>query len=183
MQSIMVYDFAPGSGELLGSRQVQRHTGVNLPAGATDIAPPAESTGFARCFNGQVWEYISDHRGEEYYSTETGQKVTISDLGDLPEDITGTPKGAYEKWDSESGAWVLDEELAAQSIRTERNSRLSACDYVIMLDYPLTDKSEWEAYRQALRDITSDPAFPWKGNGDTAVPWPALPESNNVTAE
>lgn len=58
-------------------------------------------------------------------------------------------------------------------IRTERDRRLKATDYMATMDYPLDDatREKVTAYRQALRDITSADGFPWDGDVDK-VPWP-----------
>lgn len=63
-----------------------------------------------------------------------------------------------------------DDELAA-SIRAERNGKLSACDWTVLADAPLTttSKANWKAYRQALRDITDQATFP------QSVTWPIAP--------
>ena len=47
----------------------------------------------------------------------------------------------------------------------------------MMADYPITDssKQELETYRQALRDITKDPSFPWAGTPVENIPWPKNP--------
>lgn len=48
------------------------------------------------------------------------------------------------------------------SARKNRDELLAASDWTQMPDSPLSDekKSEWATYRQALRDITADEAFP-----------------------
>jgi len=56
-------------------------------------------------------------------------------------------------------------------VRTERNRRLLACDWTQFNDSPLTEekKTEWQIYRQSLRDITE--GF----DNDTEVIWPTEP--------
>lgn len=56
----------------------------------------------------------------------------------------------------------------AAAVRTERNSRLAACDWTQVADSPV-DKVAWATYRQELRDITSQPGFPWE------ITWPTAP--------
>lgn len=61
------------------------------------------------------------------------------------------------------------DEQQAKSIRTDRNTRLAACDWTQLTDAPV-DATAWATYRQALRDITSQSGFPWD------VQWPDQPQ-------
>lgn len=67
------------------------------------------------------------------------------------------------------------EELAA-SIRAERDRRITATDYLVMPDYPISQEKleEIKVYRQALRDIPQQPGFPWGGLDDPECTWPSL---------
>ena len=56
----------------------------------------------------------------------------------------------------------------AATIRAERNWRLAVCDWTQLPDAPV-DTSAWASYRQALRDVTAQPGFPWD------VTWPTAP--------
>lgn len=68
------------------------------------------------------------------------------------------------------------EELAA-SVRAERDRRITATDYLVMPDYPISqDKFEdIKVYRQALRDLPQQLGFPWGGSEDPECPWPVEP--------
>lgn len=78
-----------------------------------------------------------------------------------------------------NGAWMLPYKLEAlpleqaqNNIRYRRESLLQETDWVVIMN---TEKgtsipSEWEAYRQALRDITTQDGFPY------TVTWPTKPE-------
>lgn len=57
----------------------------------------------------------------------------------------------------------------ATSVRAERNMKLAATDWTQARDVVLPNDAEWAAYRQALRDISSQPGFPW------TVEWPVQP--------
>jgi hypothetical protein len=63
---------------------------------------------------------------------------------------------------------ALDDQQAA-AVRADRNSRLAACDWTQVADAPV-DKAVWATYRQELRDITSQPGFPWE------ITWPVAPQ-------
>lgn len=56
-------------------------------------------------------------------------------------------------------------------LRKSRNAALTACDYAVLPDYPLSDadRASVTAYRQALRDI------PDQGADPDAVQWPQKP--------
>ena len=56
----------------------------------------------------------------------------------------------------EAGLAQAQDDFDWQEVRSKRDSLLSGSDYVMMADYPLEDKSDWEAYRQELRDIPQD---------------------------
>lgn len=64
----------------------------------------------------------------------------------------------------------IDDDLSA-AIRAERNTKIAACDWTVLADAPLTttEKTNWKAYRQALRDVTAQPTFP------RSVEWPVEP--------
>lgn len=68
-----------------------------------------------------------------------------------------TPEEIAERTDSQ-----------AFTIRAKRNDRLAACDWTQLADAPV-DSLGWANYRQALRDVTAQPGFPWD------VSWPVLP--------
>ena len=57
------------------------------------------------------------------------------------------------------------DEEQANSVRTSRNDKLKDCDWTQIADSTV-DKTAWATYRQALRDVTSQPGFPW------AITWP-----------
>lgn len=73
------------------------------------------------------------------------------------------------------GVWVqgwkvenLPLEDAGRNVRYQRNSLLSQTDWMALSDNTMTP--EWAAYRQSLRDVTSQVGFPY------SVIWPVKPE-------
>lgn len=83
----------------------------------------------------------------------------------------------------QDGAWVAtwtqlptpdrDRVMMERSrvVRNDRNSALSQCDWTQLADAPLNaeQRAAWGAHRQALRDLTAQPNFPWQ------VEWPVKP--------
>ncbi|WP_420567834.1 tail fiber assembly protein [Thalassovita sp.] len=62
-----------------------------------------------------------------------------------------------------------DAEEQARSARLTRDQLLSACDWTQAPDAPV-NTAAWAAYRQALRDLPSQPGFP------SNINWPVRPE-------
>lgn len=56
----------------------------------------------------------------------------------------------------------------AAALRAERNRLLSISDWTQVADAPV-DQAAWAAYRQSLRDLTSQAGFP------ATVVWPVAP--------
>jgi len=57
---------------------------------------------------------------------------------------------------AEEAAWnagAFDRAMA--DLRQRRDAMLKSCDWVMISDSPITDKTAWGTYRQALRDITN----------------------------
>ena len=48
-----------------------------------------------------------------------------------------------------------EEQNKLDNMRRTRDSLLISTDYVMMSDYPLNDKTDYEVYRQQLRDLPS----------------------------
>lgn len=61
----------------------------------------------------------------------------------------------YFDFASESWIPLYDKQVAA--IRAHRNSLLTNSDWTQLPDVALTSKVAWSIYRQALRDVTSQP--------------------------
>jgi len=141
-----------------------------LPANATYEAPPAVPEGYVARWTGESWDLIEDHRGAKYWLPEDSWEHDGREMrtpGPLPAGATLTRPEMPE---------AVRLERAAQAVRAERDRRLAATDYLIMPDYPIGEgqRADWEAYRQALRDMPQAEGFPWAGVG--SVPWPEEPE-------
>jgi len=98
-----------------------------------------------------------------------GQWFTKYIAGPVFQDYTddeGVVHTAAEQW--EEYCFAKDAEQA-KAVRDDRNKRLAACDWTQLADSPV-DKTVWETYRQALRDVPSQEGFPWE------ITWPDEPK-------
>lgn len=87
---------------------------------------------------------------------------------------TGRPPrpGPTYRWDNDTESWLdaRTPEDAWAEVRQERAARLATSDWAVLPDVPMTveRRQQWEAYRQALRDITTQ-TDPFN------IVWPAPP--------
>ncbi|WP_115799345.1 tail fiber assembly protein [Escherichia coli] len=128
---ITVYNYDNTTREYISSSTEYLAVGVGIPACSCLDAPVTHKAGYAICRTVDLnsWEYVSDHRGEIIYSTETGESKEITALGDYPENTTTiAPLTPYDKWDGEK--WVTDTEAqhsaAVDAAEIQRQSLIDA---------------------------------------------------------
>ena len=101
-----------------------------------------------------------------------------------PDVVTISGNRAY---DNDGNEIALDQDLILNKIseleaaeplrllRAQRNRLLTATDWRMVSDYPSANQTEWQTYRQALRDITTQtPSLDSNGNL-TGITWPTPP--------
>ena len=72
------------------------------------------------------------------------------------------------QWAAEQAAWAAGAyDRKAAEVRTERNAKITACDWRVLPD--VSNSDVWKTYRQALRDIPAQSGFP------NNVTWPDAP--------
>ena len=128
---ITVYNYDNTTREYISSSTEYLAVGVGIPACSCLDAPVTHKAGYAICRSADFnsWEYVSDHRGEIVYNTETGDTKEITTLGDYPEKTTTiAPLTPYDKWDGEK--WVTDTEAqhsaAVEAAEAQRQSLIDA---------------------------------------------------------
>lgn len=101
-----IYHYHPQTFEFLGQSEAALHPKHKdeylIPAFATPIPLPEISLpeGCKWQFNAESWDAVEDHRGDIIYSTETGQKIDILELGPLPPTVTTfAPATPDDTWD------------------------------------------------------------------------------------
>lgn len=182
---ITVYNFDGETREYLSSTVEYLAVGVGMPANSCIDAPGENNGGFAICRTADLssWEYITDHRGQTVYSTETRQQVEVTALGSYPEGTTpNAPTSPYDKWNGEK--WVTDSaakhEGDISDAEQHRQMLLAHVDELSSdwrVELMLGDISEenkkklssWMAYKTAVKavDVTTAPD----------INWPAQPEA------
>lgn len=125
-----------------------------------------------------IYLKVSNGKVEAFGDIDTMKFIT----GDATPDKTITE----ETWSTANNqAWLVDGKIVLgpddaalfASLRNERAFRLQSTDYLLLPDYPINEDARTRiiAYRQALRDLPSQPGAPWDGGGQK-TPWPAFPE-------
>ena len=69
-------------------------------------------------------------------------ELTAEEIAQRQQDETAWNEGAFDR--------------AMADLRSKRDRLLASSDWVMMSDSPIADKTNWETYRQALRDITEN---------------------------
>lgn len=108
---VTVFNYDVKTREYLSSSVEYLPVGVGIPANSCTDAPGEKKEGFAICRTADftAWEYVTDHRGETVYSTETGESVIVTLPGDYPEGTTTlAPATPYDTWNGSE--WVTDNE-------------------------------------------------------------------------
>lgn len=117
---------------------------------------------------GTVYQY-SQRDGVEQINGKWYTKYTLGPVfTDRPATETEPAKPAAEQ---EAEYKAMKDAEQAKSVRSQRDSKLAECDWRVIkaLESNTPQDFDWAAYRQALRDITTQPGFPW------AIDWPTQP--------
>ena len=95
-------------------------------------------------------KYMYQGDGVQLAAHQNGDDA-CSGLNWLDEDIDEPSQADIDGWRDDA---VEDDKW--NNVRAQRDKLLVSSDYVMMADFPLEDKSDWETYRQELRDIPQD---------------------------
>ncbi|MDO6408662.1 tail fiber assembly protein [Pantoea phytobeneficialis] len=180
--TLTVYSYDAISGGFTGASDEYLLQGLGLPANATTTAPPDVTAGSIAIWRDEVWQTVSDHRGETVYSTADGAPRLITETGDYPADTTTLkPATGFDKWDGEK--WVTDadaQKLADEADADKQKSTLisiantttQAWQTQLMLGIITgTDKEKlthWMKYIQDVQAVDTSAA--------PDIVWPDKPE-------
>lgn len=92
-------------------------------------------------------------------------------FADGVEQIDGQWFTKYSVADMDDEAIAAKDAEQAKSVRQQRDDKLKESDWRVIkaLESNTPQDFEWAAYRQALRDISSQAGFPWE------ITWPTQP--------
>lgn len=114
--------------------------------------------------------------GEEYVFVNSTAYPTVAHTLTV---VEGNPEFSGGQWQQvwttvPASAEVVAARLAEkwQQVRQQRNSLLTSCDWTQLGDSPLSSaiKLQWQGYRQALRDITTQ-------QNPFSLTWPTAPNA------
>ena len=163
----LIYNTDTKTGEFINATYEYVAEGIGLPDHVCLDAPNPVDDEHAIVRNGEKWTYHADHRGKKLYSTETGARMTVQEVGDIPEGYTALqPSSEFDTWDGEK--WVLDTEKQHQydidvatsqkkQLLSEANEQISylqdAVDAEIATEQETQLLAEWKKYRVLINRI------------------------------
>ena len=128
--------------------------------GATVVFEGPQATG------GTVYQYSQAAGAEQQSDGKWYTKYILGPVftdraaqGDQPAQTAAEQETAYK---------AMKDAEQATSVRASRKTKLAESDWTQVADAPV-DQAAWAAYRQALRDITTQAGFPW------TITWPEQP--------
>ena len=183
---ITVFNYDSVTREYLFSTVEYLAVGVGIPAASCTDAPGEEKASYAICRTAELsgWEYIVDHRGEDVFSTETGEPVAITSLGDYPENTTTlAPATPYDKWNGEK--WVTDTEAqhsaAVGAAEAQRQSLIdTAMASISLIQLKLQAGRKLTQTETTRLNVVLDYIDAVEATDTSTAPdviWPGLPEA------
>ncbi|PHI29702.1 tail fiber assembly protein [Budvicia aquatica] len=175
---VHVYHTDASTGEYINESNEFLTQGVGLPAHSFIEPPLKAKEGFAVCRTESGWEYKTDYRNSVAYSTESGSQSRVTELGELPANLTFlVPKTQFDQWNGVE--WVTDlaaqrqaeiDTAKAEKYRLERGAKemieklSDALDLNMALDGDEARLTAWRKYRVLLNQLdintASDIAWP-----------------------
>ncbi|MWP61035.1 tail fiber assembly protein [Gilliamella sp. Pas-s25] len=178
----LVYNTNTETGEFVSATYEYLAVGLGIPPHVCLDAPNDVGEEYAIVRKGDKWTYLADHRGKSIYSTKTGEELTMTIIGDIPDGFTLLkPTSEFDSWNGKK--WVLDKEKQHQhyvAVATAQKKQLlseattqinylqDAIDTDIATDEEKSLHAVWKKYRVLLNRIDVDAA--------PKIEWPEKPE-------
>ena len=96
-----------------------------IPANCVETASPQYKENHAAKWQPetQTWQYVPDFRGKTVYDTTTGAELVITELGELPKNVT-TERKPSEHYTWNGNSWVISAETAAQQFQIAKTTKI-----------------------------------------------------------
>jgi len=114
----------------------------------------------------EVVNSLDNYLQTDSFIDNTKYKVVNKEIVPIPD----SPGDNYY-YNFDTSEWVFDTTILSNKVKQQRNELLTLSDWTQIPNNPLTQakQTEWETYRQQLRDITSQQGYP------VTVTWPTPP--------
>ena len=86
-----------------------------------------------------------------------------------PAQVDGAWRRTWVKRQARQDELDARRQAKAQEVRARRDRLLADSDWTQLLDTPQATQAAWATYRQAVRDVTKQPSFPF------GIEWPVKP--------
>jgi hypothetical protein len=143
-----------------------------IPSGATTIKPPNKELHKIAKFDGNIWFLEPNYSDITYYSKQD-KLEKIYNKGEFPNfdlytDIKPIFNLPYVIFDNLKNEWVEDPKLKSEYqkliCKEKAKELISKCDWSVLPDVNLQNKSDFERYRSKLRELivnpVENPVFP-----------------------
>lgn len=162
------------AGVFVGAEEQWISEGCGLAANAYLDPPPEVKQGFAIVRTENGWDYVVDYRGKTFYDKTTRAEVTISELGEIPENLTALkPESELCEWNGSK--WVINPEKQAelkalqqeqvrQAINALRDNKINGGVYVPAIDKWIDTDATAERNILSVKatfDLFGDQEIPW----------------------
>lgn len=177
---VKIYRVHPETREFIGASM------DHVPLGASVVAdayldepgiPSDQNLAIVRAPDEKSWLYVPDYRGTVAYNKETKQPFEITDLGELPDNLTlSDPQTPFDKWNGKK--WVTDKteqhtyyvalaENQKQALLADAEQEIAMLERKIRLNMATdTDReklTEWEIFsiKVSDTDVSAAPDILW----------------------
>lgn len=136
------------------------------------VIPTEKNVAIVRSDDGKSWINKPDYRGQDAFNTKTGEKVTISNIGEIPEGLTfKKPATEFDQWNGSK--WVTNKDLLHKHevklcedkklyLLSLSESQISMLERKVKLGMATNEETEklkeWEVYSVNLSNVDTSKA-------------------------
>lgn len=134
------------AGVFTGTEEQWISEGCGLTANAYLDQPPEPKNGFVIIRTDNGWDYVADYRGKTFYDKTTKAETVISELGEIPENLTALkPTSDLCEWNGSE--WIINPEKQAEQLAQKQTQWINEIDTKAASIYSIWTRFESE-YRE-----------------------------------